>query len=263
MWSVFWQGEQEVRVLDSEGRDQVFATPRRVFRYSRNRVFASGRTRSLRRSESERFRSWGNGVFYERRHAVIEAHRVHEDNRSRVGRLSRSYFRHSDTRRISKDAHAAMCLAAAVRCWQPQSVLELGTGFGISGAYMAKALPAGGRLMTVDWSEERLHAARTLFDSLGVDDRVTTVPGSFDDSLPDVLRQIGKVDLAFVDGNHTYAATIRYVESILRHSTGGALIILDDINYDDAMAAAWAELSASTLFEATVSLRDMGAMLVR
>ena len=49
-------------------------------------------------------------------------------------------------------------------------------------------------------------------------------------------------DYAFIDGNHQGAATERYVEQVSRAAAPGALLALDDIEYNDGMRAAWASV---------------------
>jgi len=60
-------------------------------------------------------------------------------------------------------------------------------------------------------------------------DNIQFVKGNFNDTLEAVLNNMTKVDLAFVDGNHRYQATIDYTKQILRQAHEKTAIIVDTL----------------------------------
>ena len=202
------------------------------------------------------FRDWGRSVLRERRNHVVEKQRVAW---MRSDRMIGDHPIRSVVGIASKDAHAGRVLAALVRSTAAQRVIELGTNVGISGTYLASALPEGGRLLTVDQSADRQAVARELFDRAGVADRIEVVTGSFSEVLESVAE--GGFDVAFVDGDHTFSATIWLVETLIEHAHPGSLIVVDDIKHSSEMRRAWRSLGAHHRVEA-ISLSDFGALKV-
>lgn len=75
--------------------------------------------------------------------------------------------------------------------------VELGTGTGYSGMWIARGLPRGGRLVTVEGDPARAEMARKHFGMAGVSDRVHVDVGMCLDVVRGLRR--GSVDLLFID----------------------------------------------------------------
>lgn len=211
-------------------------------------------TRILRLLSSRHFRAWGRAALSERPNDVVEAQRAAWlKSDATVGRYSLRVL----VETASKDAYADCLLAALVRSRGSHVVLELGTNIGLSGTYLASALPSGGRLVTIDQAADRQALAAGLFDLAGVADRIDMVNGSFVATLDRVAAS--GFDVAFVDGDHTYDATIWLVERLIACARPGAVVVLDDINHSPQMRAAWAELSATPGLH-PLALTDMGVL---
>src|SRR3972149_738236 len=84
-------------------------------------------------------------------------------------------------------------LARAVRATR---ILELGTAIGYSGTWLARALPAGGELITAEWDPDTAAIATRNFTKTGVANRVRIEVGSAVDILP---RLKGPFDFIFND----------------------------------------------------------------
>lgn len=56
----------------------------------------------------------------------------------------------------------------------PACVLELGTHFGYSTLLLARALPPGGRLLTVEWDPRMAAVAEKLIRLAGFDERMVS-----------------------------------------------------------------------------------------
>ena len=68
--------------------------------------------------------------------------------------------------------------------------------------------------------------------------------------------------MVYVDANHTYEATKRYVDYLLPRVTQKGIIVLDDIHYSEGMEQAWAELKADPRVTTTMDLYHCGILFV-
>ena len=83
-----------------------------------------------------------------------------------------------------------------------RKILELGTLGGYSGIWLARALPQGGRLTTVEYDPKHAEVARRSFERAGVSDRVDLRVGKALDVLPTLRTEgAGPFDLVFIDAN--------------------------------------------------------------
>jgi len=97
-----------------------------------------------------------------------------------------------------------------------RKVVEIGTLAGYSGVWIARALPPGGKLYTLEKSSKHAQIARTSFDRAGVSDRVEQVEGSASDMLPKMAAK-GPFDLVFIDANKDgYPDYLRWAVDNLR-----------------------------------------------
>ncbi len=55
---------------------------------------------------------------------------------------------------------------------QAQNILEIGTAYGYSTVWMARALPPGGKILTIDPDRGRTPIAQSFFKQAGVDSRI-------------------------------------------------------------------------------------------
>jgi predicted O-methyltransferase YrrM len=143
-----------------------------------------------------------------------------------------------------------------------QTVLELGAGTGMSGAYLAAA-PSVESFVTVEGSPP---LARVAAETLAlVTDRATVVEGAFEAVLPRALsrmRDAGRcLDLAYVDGHHDEVATLRYLEVLRPHLRRGALVVLDDIRLWRGMWRAWRRARSAPGLSAAVDTGRFGVLV--
>lgn len=157
----------------------------------------------------------------------------------------------------SKPPVPALLLYTLVREFKPRNVIELGTNLGVSGAYIAAGLPAGGKLTTLEASPYRLRIAQKLISQVSRRD-VEYVPGMFADTLPSVLERLPLVDMAFIDGHHQYHPTMEYFEQIRKYASDECVFIFDDIRWSQGMLRAWRELQADQGLDVVVDLRHVG-----
>jgi predicted O-methyltransferase YrrM len=105
-------------------------------------------------------------------------------------------------------------------------ILEIGTLGGYSTIWLARALPAGGRVITLEIDPKHAEVARRNFERAGVADRIDLKLGAALDVLP-TLRSQGPFDFVFIDADKGgYAA---YLPWAITLSRAGALIIADNV----------------------------------
>jgi len=145
--------------------------------------------------------------------------------------------------------------------WQekrPLEILELGTSLGVTTAYLASA-DSRNRVQTLEGSGELLRVAQDVWKVLKLEN-IAWVEGNIDDTLNKCAH--AKTDLAYVDANHTYEATMRYVRILLPRLTEKGVIVMDDIHYSEEMERAWEELKADERVTTSMDLYHVGLLFV-
>ena len=143
-----------------------------------------------------------------------------------------------------------------VEHYQPKRILELGTSLGISAAYMAMA-HSKARLITIEGDPNVAKIAEDSFERLATKN-IRLLQGSFKEKMPLALELLEEVDLAFIDGHHTYEATVSYTQQILPFLSGGGILVFDDINWSRGMRMAWEEVKQLPGVTMSIDLFDQG-----
>ena len=141
---------------------------------------------------------------------------------------------------------------------RPLEILELGTSLGITTAYLA-SVDRRNRVMTLEGSEAVLTVAQGVWRALKLDN-IVWEQGNIDDTLFNCARE--GLDIAYVDANHTYEATMRYVQYLLPRLTERGVVIIDDIHYSEEMERAWQELKQDKLVTTSMDLYHIGMLFV-
>lgn len=139
---------------------------------------------------------------------------------------------------------------------QPNYVVELGTSLGISTLYMAMAKKSA-TIYTIEGCKDTAQVAQQCFNALNCQN-IKQFIGNFDDILPNILLNISTIDLLYVDGNHTYAATMRYFNLCLSKATPNSIFIFDDIHWSEEMEQAWNEIKLHPKVTLTIDLYRIG-----
>jgi predicted O-methyltransferase YrrM len=115
-------------------------------------------------------------------------------------------------------------------------ILELGTLAGYSTIWLARALPADGRLLTLEFSAQHAAVARENLERAGCSDRGEVIGGPALQTLAAlVARQEPPFDLVFIDADKVnYRAYLDWSLSLTR---SGSLIIADNVVRGGAVLA--------------------------
>lgn len=113
-----------------------------------------------------------------------------------------------------------------VRLLQPKRIIEIGAFIGLSAMTMARAMPAGGKLTTIEKFDHFSDICRRNFVANGLADRITLVQGDAFEAL-DRTPKSELFDLAFIDGNKERYA--HYFEALEPRVRSGGLILVDDV----------------------------------
>jgi caffeoyl-CoA O-methyltransferase len=111
-----------------------------------------------------------------------------------------------------------------VRLSKARRVLEIGTFTGYSSISMALALPAGGRITSLDVNEETTAVARRYADEAGVADRIDYRVGP---ALDQLGRLDGPWDLAFIDADKPNY--VDYYEAVLPKLAEDGFMVADNV----------------------------------
>lgn len=160
------------------------------------------------------------------------------------------------TRRFAKSKRYGRLLYRIVQHLKPSVMLELGTSLGISTLYQAMAHPDG-TVYTVEGCENTAAIAAENFRTAGTKN-IKVMTGNFDDVLPGLLQNLRQIDYAYIDGNHTYEATMRYFRLLKNHIKPTTLLIFDDIHWSDGMKKAWDEIRSDKQVTITIDFFAIG-----
>jgi predicted O-methyltransferase YrrM len=113
-----------------------------------------------------------------------------------------------------------------------RTILEIGTLGGYSTIWLARALPAGGRLTTLEADPRHAEVARANLARAGVADVVDLRVGPALESLPRLVAG-APFDLIFIDADKP--SNPDYLTWALRLSRRGSLIVADNVVRDGAV----------------------------
>ncbi len=134
-------------------------------------------------------------------------------------------------------------------------IVEVGTFTGYSSIAMALALPADGRLIACDVSDEFTSIARRYWQEAGVADKIELRLGPAVATLDEMLAagEAGSFDMAFIDADkENYDA---YYERCLQLLRLGGLILIDNVLWGGRPA------DANEQDESTAAIRALNAKI--
>lgn len=124
---------------------------------------------------------------------------------------------------MSINSSEARILQFLIRGFGIRSVVEIGTLYGYSSLCMAKALPGGGRLITLEKNPENHAVATEMFARSTAGRRIEALCG---DAAALLARLTGPFDMVFIDANKSGYTT--YLDWAEKHVRPGGLIVGDN-----------------------------------
>lgn len=122
-------------------------------------------------------------------------------------------------------------LALCIRLTGARSVLELGSGFGYSAYWIARALPAGGTVVLTERDERLLDDARAYFERGGLTDRAVFERG---DALELAAAYDEPFDLVVLD--HDTGDYVQGFDTVRELVAPGGAILTDNVAiYEDIL----------------------------
>ncbi|MGW2641980.1 O-methyltransferase [Streptomyces sp. NPDC001348] len=129
---------------------------------------------------------------------------------------------------VNVTANQGKLLQLLAEIHNARTVLEIGTLGGYSTIWLGRALPADGRLISLEYSAKHAEVATRNIARAGLDKIVEVRVGPALESLPKLADENpAPFDLVFIDADKSNNA--HYVEWALRLTRGGSLIIVDNV----------------------------------
>ena len=130
-----------------------------------------------------------------------------------------------DSRRMQIAHPQSVFMTFLTRSIEARHAIEIGTFTGYSALAIARGLPAGGRLMACDVSEEWTAIALDAWTAGGVADRIDLHIGPALETLASLPPE-ARFDLAFIDADKE--SYIDYYEALLPRLDANGLILVDN-----------------------------------
>jgi predicted O-methyltransferase YrrM len=116
-------------------------------------------------------------------------------------------------------------------------ILEIGTLGGYSAIWLARALPEGGRLVTLEANPKYANVARANIAHAGLSDVIDLRLGRAQETLPRLAAEgEGPFDLVFIDADKV--STPEYFGWALNLTRRGSLIVVDNVVRSGAVSDA-------------------------
>ena len=134
----------------------------------------------------------------------------------------------------TKQAELLLRIANYYKC---KNIIEIGTSLGTTTMYLS-LVDSKAKITTIEGDDNIYKLADKSFKKLKLEN-INNICGNFNDVLPSVISNTDRVDMAFIDGNHTKEATINYYNIIKEKTHEDSVIIFDDIYWSKGMTEAW------------------------
>jgi predicted O-methyltransferase YrrM len=237
---------------------KLFAPHRRGFGVNSPFVFHIA-SRVLNRKDDEnlkQIKEWRNGLIHN--NSILETtdagagSKIHKSKGRSIRQIAcKSSIRHKYGRVLYKLGKE----------FKPATIIELGTGIGISTAYLAKGYSEC-RVFSIEADKEKMKFAAKSLNQLELKN-VRLLNGIFKDLLPGLLTDAVHPVLIFIDGDHSYKGTMAYFSEILKSKNPEILVVFDDIRWSEDMEKAWNDIKLNPAVTVSIDLFFMGIVFFR
>ena len=163
-----------------------------------------------------------------------------------------------DLARKSNQVKVSQLLYNIAEKYQQKVIVELGTSLGLGTLHLAAAAPES-KIITFEGCPEISKKAITNFRELKVE-QIQLITGSLDKTLDNVLSNLDRIDLLFIDANHQYHTTLKYFLQCLPKIHQNSIVVIDDIHWSNAMENAWKQVLQYDQVSLTVDLFQTGVV---
>lgn len=145
--------------------------------------------------------------------------------------------------------------------FQPETILEMGTAAGFSASYLKFPVPES-KMISLDGCPNLATVAQKTFEELKVQN-IEVRTGNFEQTLPEILKEIKTLDFVFFDGNHKKEATLHYFSQCMERITEKSVFVFDDIHWSPGMAEAWDTIKNDSRVTLSIDLFWLGLVFFR
>lgn len=182
--------------------------------------------------------------------------RVNATNKRKISAVAKSALK---PRKFSR------LLFRMVQYYQPDNILEMGTCFGVTTAYLSCG-NAAAKVFTMEGAKQIASVARKDFEQLGLKN-IELIEGNFDETLPLFVQRLKEkdqtLDFIFVDGNHRFEPTVRYFQELLSVVHDDSILIFDDIHWSEEMEKAWNQIAGHKSITLSIDLFFIGIVFFK
>ncbi|HXH69593.1 MAG TPA: O-methyltransferase [Pyrinomonadaceae bacterium] len=152
------------------------------------------------------------------------------------------------------DREVAWFLETTARAINAKNCLEIGLAIGYGAAHLARGISEGGKVLTIEPSQEMIGLAQNYLGKLGLPGKVEIVKGMALDILPNLKENF---DLIYLDAVKTEYAD--YLKLCLPLMRVGGVVIVDNLLWGGEVAN---ENSTEKDEESTLALRNFNQVFV-
>ncbi len=139
-----------------------------------------------------------------------------------------------------------------VRRYLPETMLELGTSFGLATIHQQLGNPKA-HLISIEGQRPIYEKALEIIQQFRhFNNRPNLKLGTFEEQLPLALAQWPKLDYLFLDGDHRYEAVLKNYLTCQPHLHEDSMVVIHDIYWSQGMKEAWNHIKRRA--EVTVAL---------
>lgn len=155
----------------------------------------------------------------------IEAHTTNAD--AVLAELYRETHLHVMNPRMASGSVQGQFLQFIIQMLQPKRVLEIGTFTGYSAICLAKNLPEGSRLTTIEANVEYEEIIRKYFDKAQVTNKIDLIFGDAKQMIPNLTDGF---DLVFIDADKISYPT--YYDLVIEKVNVGGFVLADNVIWE-------------------------------
>lgn len=131
--------------------------------------------------------------------------------------------------RIAVSADVGRLLKILVSLTPGRLALELGTLAGYSGIWIARGLPASGKLITIEYEDRHADFAESEFARAGLGDKVEVVRGAALEVLPEMRDRLGPASVDFIFIDAVKSEYVDYLAAVKPMLAVGGLLVADNV----------------------------------